>query len=140
MTMTIAHIGALKVASWAIGVIAAAVFAIDPSYKMFVITALIAATPPTITGIFNNRLQAKVLRMQAENQAHNAEKLHDVKTIVSEVKHQTDGVLTAVLAKADKAEMKSDQQAVDLKAATTRADTAEGRREGVEAEQGRTKE
>jgi hypothetical protein len=129
--MTVAHIAVAKVVSSAVGyLIAAVVFVMDPSYKMFVIALLIAGTPPTITGIFNNRLQAKALRIQAENQAQNTEQLHAIKG-------QTDGIFAQMSAKADKAEARSDLQTVELKAATRRADNAEGRRDGVEAEQAR---
>ena|ERR1035438_7865174 len=129
--MTVAHIAVAKVISSAVGyLIAAVIFVMDPSYKMFIIALLVASTPPTITGIFNNRLQAKAMRIQAENQAQNSTKLH-------EIKNQTDGIFASMSAKADKAEAKSDLQTVELKAATTRADNAEGRREGVEAEQAR---
>lgn len=129
--MTIAHIAIAKGVCIGIGVAAAAAFAIDPTYKMFAITAVIASIPPTITGIFNNRLAAK-------NQALNSGKLHEIKTIATETKVQTDGILGRMSAKVDRAEAKVDQQADELKAATTRADSAEGREVGVKAEQKRT--
>jgi hypothetical protein len=56
--MTLAHIGIGKAISWAIGLAVAFLFAMDPTWKMFVVGALIASIPPTITGIFALRLQA----------------------------------------------------------------------------------
>jgi hypothetical protein len=124
--MALAHIGIAKVVHIAIGAVAAAAFALDPSYKMFAIAMLVAGTPPTITGLFSMRLQAKALKLQAQN----AQTLH-------KVEEQTDGIFSRMSEKADQAQAKSDQQGVALRAATTRADSAEGRREGVESEQER---
>ena len=124
--MTIAHIGAWKVVSWIVGALAAVVFAIDPSYKMLFVALLVASAPPTIQGFFSLRLQKRVLSLQE----HNRDTLHEVKT-------QTDGIFSKMSEKADRAEEKSDQQAVELSAATTRADHAEGRQEGIEAAQER---
>ena len=129
--MTVAHIAVAKVISSAVGyLIALLLFVMDPSYKMFAIAVVVAAVPSTITGVFNYRLQAKGMRIQADNQAQNTEQLHAIKG-------QTDGIFAQMSAKADKAEARSDLQTVELKAATRRADNAEGRRDGVEAEQAR---
>jgi uncharacterized membrane protein (Fun14 family) len=45
--MALHHYGVLKVTTWALGVIAVAAIALDPTVKV----ALIVSIPPTITGI-----------------------------------------------------------------------------------------
>ena len=57
--MALAHISLGKVVSLAVGATVAFVVAMDPTWKMFIVGALIASIPPTITGLFALRLQAK---------------------------------------------------------------------------------
>jgi hypothetical protein len=91
--MSLAHISLGKVVSLAVGAIAAFVVAMDPTWKMFIIGALIASIPPTITGVFALRLQAK-----------NASKLDTIKD-------QTDGIIGKLTMKADAAGSLADHAA-----------------------------
>lgn len=51
--MPLPHYSALKAVAVAIGVVAAAIYATDPTVKVAIIAATIAAIPPTIVGILN---------------------------------------------------------------------------------------
>ena len=93
-----------------ISVGAAAIFAIDPSI-LTGIAALIAA----MVGAGNLYL---LFLSRKDNR--------ELKAVVDDVKHQTDGIRTRMEEKANQAEVKAGEQTAALSAATTRADHAEG--------------
>ena len=108
--MSPAHASLWKVASWVISVGAAAIFAIDPSI-LTGIAALIAA----MVGAGNLYL---LFLSRKDNR--------ELKAVVDDVKHQTDGIRTRMEEKVNQAEVKAGVQTAALSAATTRADHAEG--------------
>jgi hypothetical protein len=107
--MTLAHVSVWKIASWMIGIIVAVIGAMDASWKILIVGALIASIAPTITGIFSLVLQTRAA------------------TKLDKIGEQTDGMNKALQARAD---TKQDQ----LIAANKRADHADGvQQERVEA-------
>lgn len=112
MSLAPVSVGVGKVASWAIGFAVAFLIAMDPTWKMVIVGAIIASIAPTITGIF-------ALVLQSKN-----------KVTLGEIKHQTDGILGKMTEKADQAQ-------TALAVATTRADQAEGEARGVASERAR---
>jgi hypothetical protein len=134
--MTFVHIGIAKGVSIGIVVVATVIVAMDPTYKVALVVGATAISVALITNgttLFVRWLDRKDRQEILFGQQKTQE-------LVNDVKHQTDGIFAHMSAKADKAEAKSDRQDIELKAATTRADNADGRREGVEAEQERHKE
>jgi hypothetical protein len=110
--MALAHISIGKALCWTLGAVGAFLFAVDPTWKMFIVGALIASIPPTITGIFALRLQAK-----------NAISL-------GRVEQKVDGAATVLRANFDK-------QSDELSASQGKLAHAEGHREGSDEERAR---
>jgi hypothetical protein len=50
--MTLPHIAVWKIGYTAIGLLTATIYAIDPTYKVFILAVIIAAIPQMVTGIF----------------------------------------------------------------------------------------
>jgi hypothetical protein len=109
--MTMAHIGAWKLATLVFGALAAVLFAMDPSVKVMVWAILIAGLPATITGVFNVTLQ---FMARGERRSLHA--------TMNEVKVQTDGMLAQL-----RSENKT--QGAELKDANQKVDIAQGRQD-----------
>jgi hypothetical protein len=114
--MALHHYAAYKLGAWSVGLGAGVIFAFiekgtTSDLRIALIGGGIATIPPTIIGLFNLIQQQRGFIEQRRDR--------------TEVKEKLDGILS----KAQTSEQ----------AALKRADHAEGRREGVEAEQDREK-
>ena len=116
--MSIAHIGAWKLASLTLGAVAAVVFTVDPSVKVLAGALLIASLPSTISGMFSVALQFMARKEQAEARKERAQ----LRKTMAEVKHQTDGI---------NEQLRSDNRSKesDLKEANRKVDVAQGRQD-----------
>jgi len=116
--MSIAHIGAWKLASLTLGAVAAVVFTVDPSVKVLAGALLIASLPSTISGMFSVALQFMARKEQAEARKERAQ----LRKTMDEVKHQTDGI---------NEQLRSDNRSKesDLKEANRKVDVAQGRQD-----------
>ena len=116
--MSIAHIGAWKLATLTLGALAAVVFTIDPSVKVLAGALLIASLPSTISGMFSVALQFMARKEQAEARKERAQ----LRKTMDEVKHQTDGI---------NEQLRSDNRSKesDLKEANRKVDVAQGRQD-----------
>lgn len=107
--MTLPYITMGKIVSLSIGFVVAFLFALDPTWKMFIVGMFIASIPPTITGLF-------ALRLQAKNSA-----------ALGRVENKVDGAATVLRENFDK----KTEQLSDTKVQLAHA---EGHREGSEGE------
>ena len=105
--MSIVHYGALKLVLVASILAAAAIAAMDPTTKGYIVAGCIAAIPPTITGVLNHWK-------------------------IAAVEHKVDGMNTALTAKADNA-------IAQLSDAKNEIAHKDGRREGVESKEEKSK-
>jgi hypothetical protein len=121
--MALAHYSAWKILWIASNAAIVAVFALDPN-TLTGVAALIAA----LVGAGN--LWLMVLTRQDNR---------EIKGVMKEVKHNTDGVLASEKARAEQATARSNEQSIKLEEASQRADRAEGHREGSDEERARDK-
>jgi ADP-ribosylglycohydrolase len=71
--MSLPHIAAWKVGYTALGLVAAAIYAIDPTYKVFIVAVVVAAIPQSITGAFgiihDRRIERKIDKVERVTEA-----------------------------------------------------------------------
>jgi hypothetical protein len=94
--MSLPHVAAWKLGYTALGLLTAAIYTIDPTFKVFILAVVIAAIPQTVTGIFGLMHDRRMER-----------KLDDVD-------HKVDGILSKA---------RLDQQAASTRADTAEAFT-----------------
>jgi hypothetical protein len=121
--MALHHYAAYKLGAWGIGLGMGAIFAFvekgaTSDLKIALIGGGIATLPPTILGFFNLIQQQRGFNEQRRDRLANTKQLTDVG-------QKVDGILSTA---------RQGEQA-----ALKRADFAEGRQKGVEAEQDRPK-
>jgi hypothetical protein len=119
--MSLPHIAAWKIGYTAYGLLVAAIYAIDPTFKVFILAVVIAAIPQTVTGIFGLMHDRRMELKQEES----LRKQDLAQQALDSVGQKVDGILA-----------KSHQ---DEKAATVRAIDAEAFTRGSESERERGK-
>ena len=147
--MSLLHVTLGKMCIAIIGV-SSAIVLINPTVQVAAITGGCTVAAICISGGFAMMMRrwdrrdhlADRLADEERRKADHVELLENqkqVQAVVDDVKHQTDGIRTRMEQKVEQAEVKAGEQTADLSAARTRADHAEGYREGSDKERDQDK-